>query len=77
MAVKIIFRSQELSAPSQFSLLSPYDPVLEMSLDRRMLLSLQPETSPDEIAGRVVNALRDDGKAVLDPSGTLTHFERI
>jgi hypothetical protein len=69
MAVKIIFRSQELSSPPQFPLLSPYDPVLEMSLDRQMQLSLQPATFPSEVVGRVVKALVDEGTAALEASG--------
>lgn len=69
MAVTIIFRSQELSSPPQFPILSPYDPVLEVSLNRRMELSLQPEAVPGEIAGRVVRALTDEGSAALEASG--------
>lgn len=76
MAVKIIFRSQELSSPPQFPLLSPYDPVLEMSLDRHMQLSLQPATFPSEVAGRVVKALVDEGRVALEASGISPHVER-
>ena len=76
MAVKIIFRSQELSSPPQFRLLSPYDPVLEMSLDRHLQLSQHSETFAGEIAGRVVKALVEEGKAALAASGLSPHVER-